>query len=159
MRVCCFLPSFPQPHLKTWVTTEANLHSHFGLHGSIRHPPRDANICDVWRSLAYGSGHMRQLAALNQTKCTWAPTERCCSAIEAVLVGKWVALLGSAEIFKVCSPAWTWVILTQANVLCTVEGSRLLQQGHTRCADTCVCFKCLNVLGERTNLYHGWALL
>ena len=100
-------------------------------------------ICDVQRLLAHGNAHTRQLAALNQNKCTWAPTERHCSPMEAVLVGEWAALPGFAEILKMCPPVWTWVILTRAYTLCTVEGSRLPQQGHTRCVNTCMCFKYL----------------
>ena len=82
-------------------------------------------ICDARETLTRGSGHMRLLAALNQTKCTWAPTERCCSPAEAVLVEKCAALLDFAEIFKAHPLVWTQMILTKANVLNTVEGSRL----------------------------------
>ena len=142
-RVHCSLPLFPQLHLKTLVATKVNLCSHFGLRGSSQCPPRDTNICDVWRMLACCDGHMQQLTTLNQTKCTWALTERCCSPMEAVLVAKWVALPGFANILKVHPLVWTWVILTQANTLCTVEGSRLLWQGHTRCVDTYACFEYL----------------
>ena len=86
---------------------------------------------------------MRRLAALNQTMCTRAPTERRCSPTEVVLVGKWVALLGFTEILQARPPMWTWAILTKANVLCTVEGGRLPQQGCTRCVDTSGCFEYL----------------
>ena len=39
-------------------------------------------------------------SSLNQTKCIWAPTERCCSPVEVVLSGRSVALAGFAEIFR-----------------------------------------------------------
>ena len=44
------------------------------------------DICDAWKMLVRDDGHTRRLAALTKTKCTWAPTERCCSPAEAVLV-------------------------------------------------------------------------
>ena len=81
--------------------------------------------------------------ALNQTKCTRAPTKRRCSPTEAVLVGKWLALAGFVEILKAHPPMWMWVILTQANTLCTVEGSRLPWRGCTRRINTCACFEYL----------------
>ena len=56
-----------------------------------------------------------------------APTKRHCSSAEAVLVGKWVAPPGFAEILKSHPPVWMRMILLKANALCTVEGSRLLQ--------------------------------
>ena len=59
----CSLLTFPQPHLKTWVTTEAGSCSCFGLLGSIWCPPRNANNCDVWQTLIGGSSHRRRLAA------------------------------------------------------------------------------------------------
>ena len=142
-RVRCSLPSFPQLHLKTWVATKVSLHLRFGLRGSSRHPPRDANNCDVWKTLVDDDSHMRLLAALNQTKCTQAPTERHCSPAEVVLVGKWVACPGFTEILKAHPPMWMWTILTKANALYTVEEGRLPQRGHTRCIDTCMCFKYL----------------
>ena len=141
-RVHCSLPLFPQPHLKTRVTTEANLHWHFGLHDSSWCPPRDANNCDAQKILVHGSGRMRWLAALNQTKCTWAPTEMLQPA-EAVLVGKWAVLLGFAEILQVHPLTWTLAILTKANALCTVEGGRLLWRGRTRCINPSLCFEYL----------------
>ena len=63
MRGHCFLLTFPQPHLKTWVTTKVGSHSHFGLHGSSWHPPRDANNCDAQQTLMGGGSHTCQLAA------------------------------------------------------------------------------------------------
>ena len=51
----CSLLIFPQPYLKTGVTTKAGSCSHFGLHGSSWHPPRDANNCDVQWILIGGS--------------------------------------------------------------------------------------------------------
>ena len=42
--------------------------------------------------------------------------------MEVLLVGKWVALPGFTEILQVHQQAWTWMILTKANALCTVEG-------------------------------------
>ena len=120
-RVCCSFPSFPQPHLKTQVTTEANLHLHSRLRSSSCCPPRDANNCDVQKMLTCGSSHMKRLAALNQTKCTWAPTERRCSAVGAVLVGKWAALPGFTEILRAHSQMCTQMIFTKANALCTVK--------------------------------------
>ena len=141
MRVCSSLPSFPQLPLKTWVATEVNLSSCFGLCGSSWCPPRDANNCDARETLTHGSSHTWWLAALNQTKCTQAPTERCCSPAKAVLVEKCVALPRLAVILKACPQQWMWILLTKANMLNTVEGSRLPQQGHTRCVKTYMCFK------------------
>ena len=83
---CSLLP-FPQLHLKTQAATEANLRSCSRLHSSSWHPPRDTNNCDELKMLKRGNGHMQQLTALNQTRCTWAPSERCCSPVEVVLVG------------------------------------------------------------------------
>ena len=143
MRAHCSLPLFPQPHLKTQVTTEVNLRLCSRLHRSSWCPHREANNCDARKILVCGSSHMRQLTALNQTKCTWASTKRHCSPAEAVLVEKCVAPPGFAEILKAHPQAWTQMILTKANTLCTVEGSRLLLQGHTRRIDTCVCFEYL----------------
>ena len=84
-------------------------------------------ICDARETLTPGSGHMRRLAALNQTMCTGAPTERHCSPVEVVLVEKCVALPGFIEILKAHPLVWTQMILTKANTLNTVEGSRLLR--------------------------------
>ena len=63
MRGHCSLLTFPQLHLKTWVTMEAGSRLHFGLYGSSWYPPRDANNCDAWQTLMGGSSHMCQLAA------------------------------------------------------------------------------------------------
>ena len=63
MRGCCSLLTFLQPHLKTWVATEAGSHSRFELCGSSWHPPRDTNNCDVQWTLMGGSSHMHQLTA------------------------------------------------------------------------------------------------
>ena len=63
MRGHCSLLTFPQPHLKTQVTTEVGTCSCFGLHGSSWFPPRDANYCDVWWMLMGGSSHMCWLTA------------------------------------------------------------------------------------------------
>ena len=41
-------------------------------------------------------------SSLNQTKCTWAPTERCCSSVEVVLAERSAALPGFARILKAC---------------------------------------------------------
>ena len=38
------------------------------------------------------------------TQCTWAPTERCSSPVEAVLTGSRAALLGLIEILM--GPRW-----------------------------------------------------
>ena len=100
--------------------------------------------CETQKTLTYGKGHTSQLTALNQTKCTRAPTERCCNPAEVVvLVGKCVALPGFAEILKARPPAWMQKILAKTNALSTIEGSRLLWQGHTRHIDTCVWFEYL----------------
>ena len=133
MRAHCSLPLFPQLHLKTRVATEVNFHLHFGLCCSSQCPPRDANNCNVRKTLVHSGNHMRQLTVLNQTKCTWAPTKRYTSPAEVVLVGKWVALPGFTEILNACPPAWVWMILTKANMLCKVEVS----------VDTSACFKYL----------------
>ena len=63
MRGRCSLLTFPQPHLKTRVTTKAGSHSHFGLRGSSWCPPRDANNCDAQQALMGGGGHMCWLTA------------------------------------------------------------------------------------------------
>ena len=99
--------------------------------------------CNARKTLTRGSGHTRRLAALNQTKCTRAPTKRCCSPAEVVLVGKWVAFPGFTEILRAHPQICMQMILTKANTLCTVEGSRLLQQRCTRHVDICMCFEYL----------------
>ena len=58
VRGCCSLLTFPQPHLKTQVTTKAGSCLHFGMHGSSLCPPRDANNCDGWQTLMGGGSHM-----------------------------------------------------------------------------------------------------
>ena len=63
MRGNCSLLTFPQPHLKTWVTTEMGSCSHFGLCNSSWCPPRDANNCDAQWTLMGGGGYMCQLMA------------------------------------------------------------------------------------------------
>ena len=83
--------------------------------------------------------HLGWLAVLNQTKYTWAPTKRHCSLVEVVLVRKWAALLGFAEIVGTCPPVWMHMILTKTNMLSTVEGSRLPLWGCTRCITTFTC--------------------
>ena len=75
MRGHCSLLTFPQLHLKTWVTTKVSSCSRFWLQGSHWHPPRDANNCDAWWMLMGGSSHTCWLTALCQTKCTRAPTK------------------------------------------------------------------------------------
>ena len=55
--------------------------------------------------------------------CTRAPTERHCSPVEVVLSGSEVALPGLVEIPK--SPLWETSLLTKANAINTLEGSRL----------------------------------
>ena len=70
----------------------------FRLYSSSWCPPRDANICDVWKMSMRGDDYMRQFAAMNQTKCMKAPTERCCSPTEVVLVESEVAIPGLTEI-------------------------------------------------------------
>ena len=57
------------------------------------------------------------------TQCTQAPTERHSSPVEAVLTGSKVTLLGLVEMHEV--PAGDMVLLTKANTIITVEGSRL----------------------------------
>ena len=47
--------------------------------------------------------------------------------MEAVLVGKWAALLGFTEILKACPPVWMQMILTKANMLCTVDQALSIQ--------------------------------
>ena len=115
MRMHCSLPLFPQPHLKTQDATKAGFHSWFGLHGSCWHPPKGANNCDTQKT-SHDGFHMGQFAALNQTKCTRAPTKVHCSPAEAVLVRKWVALPGFSEIVGMHPLAWMYMILTKANM-------------------------------------------
>ena len=95
-------------------------------------------MCDARKTLLRDRCHAGRFAALNQIKCTQAPTESRFSPVEAVLVKKWAALLGFAEIVGMCPPVWTHMILTKTNPLSTVEGSRLLWQGCTRCVVTFV---------------------
>ena len=57
------------------------------------------------------------------TQCTQTPTERCSSPVEAVLTGSRAALPGLIEMFEV--PAGDTALLTKANTIITVEGSRL----------------------------------
>ena len=40
-------------------------------------------------------------SSLTKTKCSWAPTERCSSPVELVLVGRSMTFLGSSRIFRV----------------------------------------------------------
>ena len=47
--------------------------------------------------------------------------------MKAVLVGKWVALLGFTEILKACPPVWMQMILTKANMVCTVDHALSIQ--------------------------------
>ena len=56
-------------------------------------------------------------------QCTWAPTERCSSPVEVVLTGSKAALPGLVEMLEV--PTGDTVLLTKANTIITVEGSRL----------------------------------
>ena len=97
-------------------------------------------MCDARRKLSHDRCHARQFAALDQTKCTWAPTKRCCSPAEAVLVRKWVALPGFTEIVGKHPLVWMHMILTRTNALSTVEGNRLPQQVCTRCDTTFACY-------------------
>ena len=106
-------------------------------------------MCDAQKTLTRDSGHTQRFTALNQTKCTRAPTEMHCSPVEAVLVEKCVALLGFAEILKVHPLAWTQMILTKVNALNTVEGSRLPWRGCTRCIETYACFEHLTTQMSR----------
>ena len=57
------------------------------------------------------------------TQCTRAPTERCSSPVEVELTGSKAALPGLVEILEV--PAGDTALLTKANTMITVEGSRL----------------------------------
>ena len=53
-------------------------------------------------------------------RCTQAPTERHSSPVEVVLTGSGVALPGLTEI-----PLWDTALLTKADTIITLEGSRL----------------------------------
>ena len=66
---------------------------------------------------------MRYFSVSLLTQCTWAPTERRSSPVEAVLTGSRAALLGLIEILEV--PAGDTALLTKANTIIIVEGSRL----------------------------------
>ena len=57
------------------------------------------------------------------TQCTRAPMERRSSPVEVVPTRSKVALLGLIEILDV--PAGDTALLTKANTIITVEGSRL----------------------------------
>ena len=61
-------------------------------------------------------------------RCTRAPTERHGSAVEVVLSGNEAALPGLIEIPKY--PQWETSLLTKANTINMLEGSRL-QPGDT----------------------------
>ena len=57
------------------------------------------------------------------TRCTRAPIERCSSPVEVVLTGSKAALPGLIEILGVSTG--DTALLTKANTIITVEGSRL----------------------------------
>ena len=56
-------------------------------------------------------------------RCTWAPTKRHSSPVEAVLSGSEAALPGLIETPK--SPRWETLLLTKANTMNSLEGNRL----------------------------------
>ena len=66
---------------------------------------------------------MRYFSVSLLTQCTQATTERRSSPVEVVLTGSRVALPGLIEMLEV--PAGDTALLTKANTMITVEGSRL----------------------------------
>ena len=97
----------------TQVTTDMGLCPGFRLHGFSQCPPSDAKNC-----------HALEMMHPWQWPGTKAPTKRHSSPVEAVLTGSRVAIPGLIEIFM--SPAGVTALLTKANTIITVEGSRLL---------------------------------
>ena len=64
--------------------------------------------------------HSTSVSLLPQ--CTQAPTKRHSSPVEAVLTGSGAALPGLVEYL---SPQWDMALLTKANTIIMLEGSRL----------------------------------
>ena len=92
-------PGFPAVHTyrlgsqPRWAYTHA-----FGYVASVgTHSGMPINVTH-WKCWTCGSDHTWQFSVSILTQCTWAPTKRHSSPVEAVLTGSQVALPGLVEI-------------------------------------------------------------
>ena len=81
--------------------------------------------------------HVTIHSLLNQTKCTWAPTERHCSPMEAVPVGRSAASWAWAPLgyLRCIHVVWTLTVITKADALVNLKEVSSCSEDATRCID------------------------
>ena len=131
MKVTCYPLLFPWPHLGLGSQPRQTYICVPGCMAPAGAHPGTPIFVMCGETLACDGCHTWRLAALKPEQCTWAPTKRHGSPVEAVL---WRQYLEGDEQHSWASlrwfthaPAGVCQVVTETNTLSTVEGSGLPQ--------------------------------